>query len=197
MSKSHRDISSIHQQIDNFRRRVSVLQEQADRDGVPASTTVSTLMEELHIAVAELLTNEEELRMKQEQWAQVHERLRQEHQVYEDLFNHAPDAYLVTTAGGVIQQANVAASTLLQRQKESLIGKPLLVFVADTHKRLYLDQLERLKMPTDMVVQKWVLQIHPTNGTSLSASVNVTAQRDNRKQVVTLRWLIRESSIPS
>jgi PAS domain S-box-containing protein len=197
MSRSPRDITIIHQEIDNLRRRVSALQEQADRDGVAPSTTVSTLMEELHIAVAELLTNEEELRMKQEQWAQVHERLRQERQVYEDLFNHAPDAYLVTTAAGVIQQANVPASTLLQSQKESLIGKPLLVFVADTHKRLYLDQLDRLKMPTDMVVRNWVLQIHPTRGTSLSASVNVTAQRDNRKQVVTLRWSMRETSIPS
>ena len=173
------------------------MQEQADRDGVAPSTTVSTLMEELHIAVAELLTNEEEFRMKQEQWALVHERLRQERQVYEDLFNHAPDAYFVTTDAGVIQQANVPASTLLQSQKESLIGKPLLVFVADTHKRLYLDQLDRLKMPTDMVVRNWVLQIHPTRGTSLSASVNVTAQRDNRKQVVTLRWSMRETSIPS
>lgn len=89
------------------------------------------------------------------------------------------------------------ASALLQSQKESLIGKPLLVFVADTQKRLYLDQLDRLKMPTDMGVRNWVLQIHPTRGTPLSASVNVTAQRDNRKQVVTLRWSMRETSIPS
>ena len=135
--------------------------------------------------------------MKQEQWAQVHERLRQARQHYADLFEHAPDAYLVTTAAGVIQKANVPASALLQNEKKSLIGKPLFVFVADTHKRGYLDQLDRLKMGTDMVVRDWVLVIHPTRGTSLSASVNVSSQRDSRKEVVTLRWSMRETFIPS
>ncbi|WP_447983023.1 PAS domain S-box protein [Nitrospira sp. Nam74] len=197
MSKSGRDLTTIHQEIDNLRHRVSLLQEQADRDGGASSTTVSTLIEELHIAVAELLTNEEEFRMKQEQWADVQERLRRECQHYEDLFEHAPDAYLVTTAAGVIQKANVPASALLERQKGSLVGKPLLVFVADTHKRAYLDQLNRLKTRTDMVVRDWVLQIQPTRGTSLSASVNVSVQRDSRKEVVTLRWSMRETFIPS
>ena len=187
----------IHQEIDEFRRRVSVLQEHADRDGSAQSTTVSALVEELYVAVAELLTNEEELRLKQEQWVEVHERLRKERLRYEDLFDHAPDPYPVTSAVGVIQHANVPVAALLQNVKESLIGKPLLVFVADTHKRIYLDQLARLATPAGSFVRNWQLTFRPTGAASLSASVNVTAQRDSRQQVVTLRWSIRETSTPS
>ena len=190
-------MTTIHRQIDEFRRRISVLQEHADRDVGAQSTTVSALVEELHVAVAELLTNEEELRLKQEQWAEVQERLRQERLRYQDLFDHAPDPYLVTNAAGVIQQANVPASALLRSPKESLIGKPLLVFVADTHKRVYLNQVARLGTPAGSFVRNWELTFQPTGGASLSASVNVTAQRDSRHQVVTLRWSIREMSIPS
>ena len=197
MSNSARDMTTIHRQIDEFRRRISVLQEHADRDVGAQSTTVSALVEELHVAVAELLTNEEELRLKQEQWAEVQERLRQERLRYQDLFDHAPDPYLVTNAAGVIQQANVPASALLRSPKESLIGKPLLVFVADTHKRVYLNQVARLGTPAGSFVRNWELTFQPTGGASLSASVNVTAQRDSRHQVVTLRWSIREMSIPS
>ena len=197
MSNSARDMTTIHRQIDEFRRRISVLQEHADRDVGAQSTTVSALVEELHVAVAELLTNEEELRLKQEQWAEVQERLRQERLRYQDLFDHAPDPYLVTNAAGVIQQANVPASALLRSPKESLIGKPLLVFVADTHKRVYLNQVARLGTPAGSFVRNWELTFQPTGGASLSASVNVTAQRDSRHQVVTLRWSIRETSIPS
>lgn len=198
MSNSARDMTTIHREIEDFRRRVSVLQEHADREVGAQSTTLLTLIEELHIAVAELLTNEEEFRLKQEQWTEVQERLRTERQYYADLFDQAPDAYLVTTAAGVIRHANVSASVLLKTSKVSLTGKPLLVFVADTHKRLYLDQLDRLRNPPGGVVRNWNLSLHPPNGTPImSASVNVTAQYDSRQQVDALRWSIRESSNPS
>lgn len=71
MSHSARDLTTIHREIDDFRRRVSVLQETADRDVGSQSTTVAALVEEMHIAVAELLTNEEELRLKQTQLGEV------------------------------------------------------------------------------------------------------------------------------
>lgn len=190
-------MTNIHREIEDFRCRISVLQEQADRNGGAPSTVVSTLIEELHVAVAELLTNEEEFRLKQEQWGEAQERLRQECQHYEDLFNHAPDAYLVTTAEGVIQHANVPASALLQCPKESLIGKPLLVFVADTEKRSFLHYLDRLKTPAGRAVRNWELKIHPPRGSAVSASVNVTAQVDRLQQIVTLRWSLRDLSLPS
>jgi two-component system sensor histidine kinase VicK len=196
MSHSARDLTTIHREIDDFRRRISVLQEQADRDVGAQSTAVSALVEELHVAVAELLTNEEELRLKQKQWGEVQERLRKERLRYEDLFEHAPDPYLVTSAVGVIQQVNVPAAAFLQKSKESLIGKPLLVFVADMDKRVYLDRLAYLATPDGRLVRNWVLRFC-RQAEPLSGSVNVAAQRDSRQGVVMLRWSIRETSFPS
>jgi PAS domain-containing protein len=197
MSHLGRDLTTIHREINEFRRRISVLQEQADRDVGAQSSNVSALVEELHVAVAELLTNEEELRLKQDQWGEVQERLRKERQRYEDLFDHAPDPYLVTNAAGVIQHANVPAAALLRSVKELLIGKPLLVFVAEPHKRVFLDQVARLGTPAGTFIRNWELMFQLAGGVSLSGSVNVTAQHDSHQHVVTLRWSIRETSIPS
>ena len=197
MSRSPRDITTINREINDFRHRISMLQEQADRKTGDQSTAMAALIEELHVAVAELLTNEEEFRLKQEQWAEIQQRLQHERQRYEDLFNHAPDPYLVTNTTGVMQHANVAASVLLRQSKASIIGKPLLVFVDDTHKRRYLDRLAQLKNPGWQEVRNWELMMRPTGGAPVSASVNITAQRDSHHQVVSLRWSIREIPLPS
>lgn len=49
---------------------------------------------------------------------------------YRGLFESAPVAYLVTTAEGMITDANQAASTLLRVPKPHLIGKPLAGFIS-------------------------------------------------------------------
>ena len=103
----------------------------------------------------------------------------------------------MTSAVGVIQQANVPAAAFLQKSKDSLIGKPLLVFVADVDKRVYLDRLAYLTTPGGSLARNWMLMFLSASGASLSANVNVTTQRDSREQAVTLRWSIRETSIPS
>lgn len=197
MSRSPRDISTIQREIDDFRHRVSLLQEHADRYVGDQSTAVAALIEELHVAVAELLTNEEEFRLKQEQWAEIEARLRHERQRYEHLFDHAPDPYLVTNPTGIIEHANVPASIFLRQSKSSITGKPLLVFVDDTHKRRYLDRLAHLKSPRWRDIRNWELLMRPAEGASVSASVNITAQQDSHQHVVSLRWSIREIPLGS
>ena len=196
MSNSARDMTIIHREIDDFRRRISVLQAHVDRGAGDQGPTVSALLEELHVAVAELLANEEELRLQHQQWGEIQERMRQDRLRYQDLFDHAPDAYLVTSAVGVIQQVNVPAAAMLQRSKDSLLGKPLLIFVVEKHKRIYLDRLAQRVTPACPSVRGWDLMLQPGSATGLSASVNVTAQRDSRNEVVALRWSIREVSPP-
>ena len=197
MSESARDMTIIHREIDDFRRRISVLQAHVDRGACDQGPIVSALLEELHVAVAELLANEEELRLQHQQWGEIQERMRQERLRYQDLFDHAPDAYLVTSTVGVIQQVNVPAAAMLQRSKDSLLGKPLLVFVGEEHKRIYLDRLAQLVTSACPSVRGWELMLQPGAATGLSAIVNVTAQRDSRNEVVALRWSIREVSPPS
>ena len=196
MSNSARDITIIHREIDDFRRRISVLQAKADRHIGSQSSAVPALLEELHVAVAELLANEEELRRQHQVWGEIQERLRQERLRYQDLFDYVPDAYLVTSTAGVIQEVNVPAAAMLQRPKDFLIGKPLLVFVDQKHRRQYLDRLDRFATTTCTFVRNWNLILQPADGTYLSANVNIRTQRDSYDKVVALRWIVRESLLP-
>jgi len=61
------------------------------------------------------------------------EALETERQRYRDLFEFAPDGYLVTDADGTIQEANQAAALLLGVRQDFLGGKPLVVFVVPSH----------------------------------------------------------------
>src|SRR5260370_2273398 len=49
---------------------------------------------------------------------------------YQELFDHAPECYLVTDAHGVILEANHAAAELLQTPREMVSNTPLAFFVA-------------------------------------------------------------------
>lgn len=49
---------------------------------------------------------------------------------YLDLFERAPEAYVITDAEGTIQDANGAAVDVFQRRKRHLIGKPLAALIA-------------------------------------------------------------------
>ena len=53
-----------------------------------------------------------------------------ERQQYLDFFEQSPEAYLVTDAQGTIAEANGAAVDILQRRKQHLRGKPMVVLVA-------------------------------------------------------------------
>jgi PAS domain-containing protein len=75
-----------------------------------------TNWEELQASLEELQIAEEELQQQQEELAASRYLVEAERQRYQELFNFAPDGYLVTDAHGVIQEANRAAAVLLQRR---------------------------------------------------------------------------------
>ena len=58
---------------------------------------------------------------------------------YEDLFNRAPVAYFHISRKGIVLNANVKASTMLDWPSDKIIGKPLAKFVHDSCLSSYLD----------------------------------------------------------
>jgi PAS domain S-box-containing protein len=89
---------------------------QSDR---PASTELEALhlaMEELRAAWENLSTQSDELARERDHYAQ--------------LFQLAPDAYIVTDGAGAIREVNVAAENLLQFRSQYLLGKPFPLFLA-------------------------------------------------------------------
>jgi PAS domain-containing protein len=72
----------------------------------------------------------EELRQQNEELIQTQNLLKAEREHYQDLFELAPDGYLVTNAEGVIQKANVAVVRLLNVSKQFLVGKAMINFIS-------------------------------------------------------------------
>ena len=54
-----------------------------------------------------------------------------ENERYAEFFEHAPDAYLITDAGGSVRETNLAALELLQAARDDVVGKVLSEYIAD------------------------------------------------------------------
>ncbi|PSB17518.1 PAS domain S-box protein [Phormidesmis priestleyi ULC007] len=145
--------------------------------------SLAVINEELQLTFEELKAAEEELHERNQS-------LVAERQRYQDLFNFAPDGYLVTDQVGVIQEANHAIVTLLSVDLKFLIGKPLNVFIAHSDRRAFYQQLNRL--PALEQIQNWELQVQPRQGDAIPVEVTVTCIRSAFGTIEGLRWLIRD-----
>jgi PAS domain S-box-containing protein len=72
------------------------------------------------------------------------DQLATERQQYLEFFENAAEAYVVTAPDGCIVEANGAAVDVLQRRKNYLRGKPLVVFVALDRRAEFRDRLARI-----------------------------------------------------
>ncbi len=142
---------------------------------------------ELTRAWAQLEAAQGELELEQHR---LEELLEAERVRYHDLFEWAPDAYLVTDPRGKILEANRAAERLLGRPRAFLAGKPLITLLAeDEHEafRLTLDRLPGLE-----VISDWELGVCLRDKSVFPAAVTVSCMRDRSGQVASLRWLLRD-----
>lgn len=143
--------------------------------------------EELQVALEEVQIIEEELRQQNEELVNTRQQIELERQRYQDLFEFAPDGYLVTDVTGNIQQANQAAGTLLSVRQNRLVGKPLVVFIAKSERQNFRTRLTQLQPR-----QEWEVYLQPRLGTPIPVAIAVTSVYDSQNQLVCLRWLIRD-----
>ncbi|HJT78317.1 MAG TPA: PAS domain S-box protein, partial [Gemmataceae bacterium] len=109
---------------------------------------------------------------------------------YRELFEFAPDCYLVTDLAGNIREANHAAALLFGRAKPFLLGKPLPFLVAREGRRDFYTRLGRL-VRAAQPVQDWEVRLQPFRGPARVALVSVAVVLDAAAPAE-LRWLIRD-----
>ncbi|MBI2876700.1 MAG: response regulator [Candidatus Tectomicrobia bacterium] len=184
------DLERFADKIRSANARVEVLKQHLSAYPWPPPATQVEAFEELSTTLEELHVAQEELRTQNEQLESAYREIVVERQRYEDLFEFAPDGYLVTSMEGVIQQANRAAATLLNVSPQSLEGKPLVLFVVQEEIRGFRSQLNGLyhEGPDE---KEWEVRLQPRNGTPLDAALKVATVRQQGKPVA-LRWLIRD-----
>ncbi|MGB3652895.1 MAG: PAS domain S-box protein [Rivularia sp. (in: cyanobacteria)] len=143
--------------------------------------------QELSASLEEQTVFEEELRQQNEELFIANENAKLQQQRYENLFEFAPDAYLVTDANGKIQEANRAASNLLGVSRKYLIGKPIFVFVAKPDRKSFRTQVNLLER-----VEDWECYIQPRKSTPFNATITITSIHNSERKLVGKRLMIRD-----
>jgi PAS domain S-box-containing protein len=159
---------------------------------VQATEVLPELLEDLQTALEELHVAEEEQYQQNEALAAARLAAEAERQRYQDLFDFAPDGYLVTDPDGSIQEANRAATILLGVPQPQLLGKPLTGFIAEEERQAFnafLPQLQQLECRQD-----WEIRLQPWAGATFPAELTVATIR-TPQGVVGLRWILRDISL--
>ncbi len=136
----------------------------------------------------------DELRVVHEELIATRAQVEAERSRYRDLFEFAPDGYLVTTARGRIGESNRAAVRMLKVPDGFLIGKPLVDYVAKDDRPSFLDALRHMR---DADRGVWTFRMTPRKGDAIVAQVTAGAVRQRGGTPASLRWIIRDVTEPT
>ena len=165
--------------------RINALRPRAGLEQLEVFEALETTMEELRVAVEELRLTNESLRDSRAE-------VEAERKRYRDLFDLAPDAYLVTDLLGVIREANHAATAQFNIETRLLVGKPLFVFLPQESRPAFRVEIARLRRETRTA--EYDVRLKPRKLPLFDASIRVGVVRDAWGQPVALRWTIRDFS---
>ncbi len=194
--RGYRRVVEVNDRVDRVSEGIAVLSGRVlDLVGERSDPALEELLRELTVAVRALGARTEEVSTLSEALEQTQEQLDAQATRYLELFELAPDGYLVTDANGVILESNRAASGLFGSPARFLYRKPVIVFVDGSDRRLVLNSLhDALTVSANRVVS-FEAGFAPPNGRAFPASVHVTASRSYGSDAVHVRWLIRDESM--
>ncbi|MBD1999718.1 response regulator [Leptolyngbya sp. FACHB-541] len=182
----------LSQQTRALGERVSTLLQHAHSNSLQHPELLSEALEELGTSLEELRMSQEVLNQQNQELLEAHAALEVERQRYQELFEFAPDGYLITDSEGNIQEANHAASLLLKVPQKYLIGKPLTVFVPQPEHGAFWNELNRLQQVERL--SEWIIRLQPRGAHPFDAALTVTTMFDSKGNSVGLRWLLRDIS---
>jgi len=166
---------------------------------------LSDAVEALQRTLEEVELAERELAQQNEELIAAREALEVERLRYRELFELAPDGYVISNAQGLIEEANQAAAALLNTVQTALRGKPLTVFVAPSGRPEFRSLLTEVAT-AGRRVQNYELVLEARPSTARSAPppprkpaakvVLLTVVRDEERpdRPARLRWTLRDVS---
>lgn len=175
----------LHRELAAARGRIDTLHHAGLTGAEGSDSAMQELLGETYTLLEELRTGEEEIRQQNEQLLESQTRLAAEHERYRELFESAPDAYLVTDRAGMIRDANRAAGELLGRAHRALAGKPLVVWTAPESRQALHRELARI--PPGGRRDDWEFEVLSRDGEPVPVVATVRDTCDGE-----LRWLLRD-----
>lgn len=149
-----------------------------------ALTELSTTVEELRVA-------EEELRQQADELAAANDLIEAQRRHYLDLFDAAPEGYLVTDSNGLIREANHAAGHLFRRPPEKLRGKPLALYVRPDRAAEFRHHLALAATAKEPVTWDTGLR-RPANETCEVTCHVAAIRRPGTDELLELRWFLHD-----
>jgi PAS domain S-box-containing protein len=187
MAKNLAETSSarLQEQLRSLQSQVSEPVAVSRKQLLEALAALQESLQELEVAEAELAQQNEEL-------LTAREALEIERHRYQDLFDQAPVAYLVTDGLGVIEEANLAAAQLFGIPPLQLRSKPLPLMVALSDRPTFRSFLQDLRSGSRARMAEVSLEtLHAERRT-----VMLTVERDDDRpgRPVRLRWVLHDIS---
>ncbi|HIK19033.1 MAG TPA: response regulator [Leptolyngbyaceae cyanobacterium M33_DOE_097] len=181
------------QRIESAQERFHQLSRESENFIISPDEISVVVFEELSTALEELYIAAEEMQVQQENLIATRDKLEEERQRYQDLFNFAPNAYLVTDVEGHIQDANCKAVSLLEMSYDRLIGRLLTIFIPLEDRKVFRGRLCQIQREKD-TTHEWEATLQPFQGKAISCQITLAPIYNAHQQVVGLRWLIQDVS---
>ncbi|MBV9850940.1 MAG: SpoIIE family protein phosphatase [Armatimonadetes bacterium] len=178
------------EEITDAHARMADLRDLVGEEGAQRGGLLADSLQELGISLEELRVAEEELHAQNEELGRTRLAVEEEHRRYQDLFDSAPDAYLVTNIDGRILEANRAAGRLLGIQSRHLARKPLAAYVTLESRQDFRSRLRQMQQEDARA--EWEVVLRPRRGAALPAALSVSAVRGRDGAPIGLRWLVRD-----
>ena len=178
--------------ITSLWHRIDTLQRRMYASTPPPLPLMLELLEELSTTLEELRIVEEELYQQTEELAVSREAAATEQARYRELFEFAPDGYVMTDAQGIIVEANREAAMFLQCRQEHLIGTPLVGFIALDDRQAFRSQLAWILEREG--IREWEIRVQPLSKPHFPVVLSCTVSRDGQGRVMSLRWLLHDIS---
>ncbi|MCB0166929.1 MAG: PAS domain S-box protein, partial [Anaerolineae bacterium] len=119
-----------------------------------------------------------------------------EYRYYQQLFEFAPDGYLVTDVAGIVKDANRAAETLLNQSLDFLKDKFIDSFVSKEVRPSFHDYLHYLEDSRVTAYDDWQTIIEPPGLPAFPATIAATRLTDKHRRVIGFGWLIHRVRSP-
>ena len=114
----------------------------------------------------ELYVHQEQLRAQNEQLKEAQQNLEASRDRYADLYDFAPLAYVTLDGQGVILEINLTGAALLGLERSRLIGRPMLIFIAEADSQRFLAHMRRCRdgkepLSTELMMRSYLKRKFP------------------------------------
>jgi PAS domain S-box-containing protein len=146
--------------------------------------------EELHTAMERLHMAEIAMQRQAISLVEARAEAEKERRRFQELFEGAPDGYIVTDLEARVQEANHAALEMLGMQRDQLRGMKFEDCVLEDDRSIFSSDLA--EHVGNAGAKEWEIRIQPQGKPMFDASISVSVVHGEDGKAESLRWLLRD-----